>query len=154
MTRVTFYLLDSQGQNAEQFACRLIDKAWRGGMPMHIHTFDESSCKSMDQLLWSWREDSFLPHGIVSDTQNSTPESCALAKQSPITLGFDKPHLEQRRLLINLSPEIPTFFKDFSRVCEVVVQNPDQKAISRDKFRAYRQAGIEPEVHNMSALSQ
>lgn len=154
MTRVTFYLLDSQGQNAEQFACRLIDKAWRGGLPMHIHTFDESSCNFMDQLLWSWREDSFLPHGIVSETQNSNPESRLLAKQSPITLGFDKPFLEHNRLLINISPEVPVFFKEFSRVCEVVVQNPDQKAVSRDKFRAYRQAGIEPEVHNMSALSQ
>lgn len=152
MTRVTFYLLDSQGQNAEQFACRLVDKAWRSGLPMHIHTADESSCKSMDQLLWSWREDSFLPHGIISDTQNDSPESSLLAKQSPITLGFDKPLLEQNRLLINLSPEVPPFFKDFSRVCEVVVQNPDQKAISRAKFRTYRQAGIEPEVHNMPNL--
>ena len=153
MTRVTFYLLDSQGQNAEQFACRLIDKAWRGGLPMHIHTFDESSCKSMDQLLWSWREDSFLPHGIISETQGSTPENLLLAKQSPITLGFNNPALELKRLLINLSPDVPEFFKDFSRVCEVVVQTPDQKAVSRAKFRAYRQAGIEPELHRMSNLS-
>ena len=83
-----------------------------------------------------------MPHGIVSDAQNSTPENRLLAKQSPITLGFDKPLLEQKRLLINLSPEVPSFFKDFSRVCEVVVQTPDQKAVSRAKFRAYRQAGI------------
>ncbi|MFK0569550.1 DNA polymerase III subunit chi [Endozoicomonas sp.] len=151
MTKVTFYLLENHPQGPEQFACRLIDKAWRGGLPMHIHTADESSCKSMDQLLWSWREDSFLPHGVISDIHNNTPESTLLARQSPITLGFDNPTLEQKHLLINLSPEVPPFFKDFSRVCEVVVQNPDQKAISRDKFRTYRQAGIEPEVHNMPA---
>ncbi|USE33837.1 DNA polymerase III subunit chi [Endozoicomonas sp. SCSIO W0465] len=163
MTRVTFYLLDSNlhgnldsnldsnGQNAQLFACRLIDKAWRGGLPMHIHTADESHCRSMDQLLWSWREDSFLPHGIISETQGSTPENRQLATQSAITLGFGNPSLALKRLLINLSPDVPTFFKDFSRVCEVVVQNPNQKAVSRAKFRAYRQAGIEPEVHNMSA---
>lgn len=153
MTRVTFYLLDSNpennGQNQQQFACRLIDKAWRGGLPMHIHTTDESSCKSMDQLLWSWREDSFLPHGIISQTPGCTPERVLLARESPITLGFDHPVLESKRLLINLSPDVPPFFKDFARVCEIVVQNPDQKAVSRAKFRAYRQEGIEPEVHNM-----
>ncbi|WP_257293749.1 DNA polymerase III subunit chi [Endozoicomonas sp. YOMI1] len=157
MTRVTFYLLDSNldnnGHNEQQFACRLIDKAWRGGLPMHIHTADESSCKSMDQLLWSWREDSFLPHGIISPIQGNTSESVLLARESPITLGFDHPVLASKRLLINLSPEVPPFFKDFARVCEVVVQNPDQKAVSRAKFRAYRQAGITPEVHNMSAVS-
>lgn len=104
----------------------------------------------MDQLLWSWREDSFLPHGIISDGVGNTAESILLARQSPITLGFDHPSLEQKRLLINLSPEVPPFFTDFSRVCEVVVQNSDQKAVSRTKFRVYRQKGIEPEVHNMA----
>ncbi|WP_257264835.1 DNA polymerase III subunit chi [Endozoicomonas sp. ONNA2] len=158
MTRVTFYLLDSNldnsGQNEQQFACRLIDKAWRGGLPMHIHTTDESSCKSMDQLLWAWREDSFLPHGIISQARGNASEKRALlASQSPITLGFDTPILESRRLLINLSPEVPSFFRDFARTCEIVVQNPDHKAVSRAKFRAYRQAGIEPEVHNMPLRS-
>lgn len=154
MTRVTFYLLNSQRQNEQQFACRLVDKAWRGGLPMHIHTTDENSCKSMDQLLWSWREDSFLPHGIISETQGGAPESLLLAKQSPITLGFDNPVLRSKQLLINLDQDVPPFFKDFSRVCEVVVQNPSQKVVSRAKFRAYRQVGIEPEVHNMAASSR
>jgi len=141
MTQVTFYLLENHPLSPEQFACRLIDKAWRNGLPMHIHTADEHSCQYMDQLLWSWRECSFLPHGTISDPH----------QQYPITLGFSQPALEQKRLLINLSSQVPDFFRDFARVCEVVVE--DQKAISRAKFRAYRQAGTEPEVHPMKGLS-
>ena len=144
MTRVTFYLLaDDHPLSPEQFACRLIDKAWRSGLPMHIHTDNEERCQFMDQLLWSWREDSFLPHAIINN--DGSDQHC------PITLGFTQPTIIQKPLLINLSPEVPTFFRDFSRVCEVVVQHPDQKAISRAKFRSYRQAGIEPEVHTMKA---
>lgn len=144
MTRVTFYLLaDDHPLSPEQFACRLIDKAWRSGLPMHIHTDNEDRCQFMDQLLWSWREDSFLPHAIINN--DDSDQHC------PITLGFTQPTVIQKPLLINLSPEVPTFFRDFSRVCEVVVQHPDQKAISRAKFRSYRQAGIEPEVHTMKA---
>ena len=144
MTRVTFYLLaDDHPLSPEQFACRLIDKAWRSGLPMHIHTDNEERCQFLDQLLWSWREDSFLPHAIINN--DGSDQHC------PITLGFTQPTIIQKPLLINLSPEVPTFFRDFSRVCEVVVQHPDQKAISRAKFRSYRQAGIEPEVHTMKA---
>lgn len=143
MTRVTFYLLADHPLSPEQFACRLIDKAWRSGLPMHIHTDNEARCQFMDQLLWSWREDSFLPHAIINN--DDSDQHC------PITLGFTQPTVIQKPLLINLSPEVPTFFRDFSRVCEVVVQHPDQKAMSRAKFRSYRQAGIEPEVHTMTA---
>ena len=144
MTQITFYLLDNHPLSPEQFACRLVDKAWRSGLPMHIHTVNEQSCQFMDQLLWSWREYSFLPHAIMND--DDSDQHC------PITLGFRQPTTAQKPLLINLSPEVPDFFRDFSRVCEVVVQHPDQKAISRAKFRAYRQTGIEPEVHTMKAL--
>ncbi len=141
MTQVTFYLLESHSLSPEQFACRLIDKAWRSGLPMHIHTADEHSCQYMDQLLWSWRECSFLPHGIISDSP----------RQYPITLGFRQLALEAKPLLINLSPQVPDFFQNFSRVCEIVVA--DQKTISRAKFRAYRQAGTEPKVHALKGLS-
>ncbi len=137
MTQVTFYLLKNQPISPEQFACRLIDKAWRSRLHIHIHTANEPSCEYMDHLLWSWREYSFLPHGMINGSQ----------QQYPITLGFDRPTLEQKQLLINLNPEVPDFFQDFSRVCEVVVEG--QKAISRAKFLAYRQVGAEPEVHNI-----
>ncbi|WP_067585158.1 DNA polymerase III subunit chi [Endozoicomonas ascidiicola] len=148
MTRVTFYLLENSQQSAEQFACKLVEKAWRGGLPMHIHTEDESSCVAFDKLLWVWREDSFLPHGIVTGTADSEDNSASI-DNLPITLGFDTPSIPQNRLLINLNSEVPQFFTQFNRVCEIVVISPGQKTISRNKFRSYRQLGIEPEVHNL-----
>ena len=142
MTRVTFYLLDQNGPDADHFACRLAEKAWRGGLPIHIHTRDERHCATIDRLLWGWKEDSFLPHArIDSDYPPGTP----------ITLGFQPPQLSERRLLINLDQQVPDFFKDFARVCEIVVQNPEQKDISRAKFRTFRKLGISPETHTMSA---
>ena len=142
MTRVTFYLLDQNGPDAEHFACRLIDKAWRGGLPVHVHTRDEQNCNETDTRLWQWREESFIPHARLDSEY--PPET-------PVTIGFKPPELKQRRLLINLDPKVPSFFKDFTRVCEIVVQHPELKEIARAKFRAYRQAGITPETHNMTA---
>ena len=139
MKKVTFYLLENPSQSPEYFACRLIDKAWRQGLAIHVHTQDENSCKAMDQLLWSWREESFIPHVIVG--QQSRGEL--------VTLGHTLPSPPYRALLVNLSLEVPDFFREFDRVCEVVMKAPDKRTVSRNKFRADRQAGIEPEVHTM-----
>ncbi|MGB0360479.1 MAG: DNA polymerase III subunit chi [Endozoicomonas sp.] len=149
MTQVTFYLLENNQQTAEQFACRLVEKAWRDGLPMYIHTENENSAKTIDKLLWSWREDSFLPHTLLHAESNTSQETDTLLKLSPITIGHTTPVLQHNYLLINLSETSPSFFKQFARVCEIVVLSPDQRSVSRNKFRAYKQSGIEPEVHNI-----
>ena len=142
MTRVTFYLLDQNGPDANHFACRLAYKAWREGLPVHFHTSNEKHCQSIDRLLWEWKEDSFLPHAQIGG--DFPPETS-------VTIGYQAPDIQVRRLLINLDKDVPDFFSDFSRVCEIVVDHPDQKEVSRNKFRAFRQLGITPETHKMKA---
>jgi len=139
MTQVTFYLLDEYGQDAGAFACRLIDKIWRAGLSVHVHMDSEARCKTMDNTLWQWREAAFIPHALEGDPP----------LESPVTLGFKPPKVTERKVLINLSEEVPAFYTEFARVCEVVVQNPEFKAVSRKKFQSYRQAGITPETHAM-----
>lgn len=119
---------------------------------MHLHTEDRQQCEAMDRLLWAWREDSFLPHAILSEP-SANPKKPALIREAPITLGFEPPELDQKPLLINLDRTVPDFFKAFSRVCEIVVQHPDLKEASRMKYRAYQKAGIKPETHSMGASS-
>ncbi len=145
MTRVTFYLLDQNDPDTEHFACRLIDKAWRGGLPVHLHTNDQQHCLEMDRLLWEWREESFIPHAVVGSDHPA---------ETPVIIGYKEEGISQRRLLINLAEKVPPFFNQFNRVCEIVVQHPEQKEISRAKFRAYRQAGIQPETHEMIARAK
>ena len=142
MTQATFYLLDQNGPEADHFACRLAYKAWRGGLPAHIHTRNEHHCHAMDRLLWEWQEDRFLPHVIIHSRH--PPET-------PVTLGYREPKLNECRLLINLDTKVPAFFKDFDRICEIVVEHPDQKESSRAKFKTFRQLGIRPETHDMKA---
>ena len=71
--------------------------------------------------------------------------------ETPVTIGFQTPDIQAHRLLINLDKDVPEFFSDFSRVCEIVVDHPDLKEVSRNKFRTFRQSGITPETHNMKA---
>ncbi|WP_448217507.1 DNA polymerase III subunit chi [Endozoicomonas sp. 2B-B] len=141
MSRVTFYLLQQQSAQAvKKFACRLTDKAWRSGMPVHIHTDNDIQCETLDRLLWEWREDSFLPHQIINSE----------AVIAPITLGYKPPEsLHENTLLINLSSQIPNFYKNFVRTCEIVDQSPGPVEVLREKFRTYVADGIQPETHQI-----
>ena len=146
MSRVTFYLLQQQSTRAvRQFVCRLTDKAWRAGMPVHIHTDNEIQCETMDRLLWEWREDRFLPHEIRAEDDRKKE------LQPPITLGYKDPGVIEGALLINLASKLPDFYKNFVRTCEIVDQSPGPVETLRQKFRDYKADGVNPEIHDIAA---
>ncbi len=88
------------------FACRLIDKVYRLGHKIYIHTAGEDQAKLLDDKLWTFREDSFLPHTIVRTSVDAEP---AEKEVSPIRIGFDHEPDENQEVLINLSGEVPLF---------------------------------------------
>ena len=88
MTRVSFYLLNSQDvQSRQQFACRLAEKAVRQGNKVMIATGNEAESRELDQLLWSFRPESFVPHVILG--AGLTGLSCAyhLGERAPYRRG-------------------------------------------------------------------
>ncbi|MEA2080825.1 MAG: DNA polymerase III subunit chi, partial [Pseudomonadota bacterium] len=65
MTQVDFYLLqDDSAQNRISFACRLADKAYRLGNRVFIHTESAEQSRRLDDLLWTFQQNSFVPHAI------------------------------------------------------------------------------------------
>lgn len=143
---VSFYLLNQQ-YDAALFTCRLAQKALAQHYTMYIHTASEAESQQLDQQLWHWQEDSFLPHGLVSDT--------TLPQNTPVLIGTTPPPpptptpTRMNHLLINLHSQVPAFHTQFQRICEIVPQNEAGKALSRQKYRYYQSLGITPEVHHI-----
>jgi DNA polymerase-3 subunit chi len=142
MARVDFYLLAScQAQICEQFACKLTEKVYRLGQQVYIHVEDQRQAQIMDDLLWTFRQGSFIPHGLVG-----TGDSIA----SPVLIGHeDKPEIEMN-LLINLSPEIPQFFSHFQRIAEIIDQDEIKRHLGRERYRYYRDKGCLLKTHEIS----
>ena len=130
MTRVDFYILEDVEVNAMmRFACRLACKAVDAGNQVYIHTSHEQSATDLDDLLWAYPGQRFMPHGRQDD---------AGAAGAPVIIGWDDPQ-EHDGVLINLSDEIPTFFGRFDRVVEIVVG--DTKSRGRERYHFYRDRG-------------
>lgn len=137
--RVDFYILQSN-QNRELAACRLCEKAWQQGMQIYIQADSESQALQLDELLWTFRDGSFVPHCLATD---------AAAAVTPVTIGWSNEPQQQRQVLINLAQSVPPFYTRFDRLAEIVNQEEGIKSAGRERFAFYRQQNHELHHHEI-----
>ena len=121
--------------------CRLIAKAYQKKHHIHIHCNNQSDAHTLDELLWTFKDDSFIPHTFIGDGPDFPP---------PVRLGYDNLIPTSRDILINLAQAIPSFHKQFKRILEVVSDDALQKEICREHYRLYREWGYELNTHQVS----
>lgn len=143
MTRVDFYVLGANpGQSCEQVLCTLAGKAWRKGHRIYIHAPSADEARALDELLWTWRDISFLPHARVGDP---------LAPESPILVGEgdSAPADAGDDVMINLAHPVPSFFSRFERVVEIVGGDDAARGKARERYRFYRDRGYTLNTHEV-----
>jgi len=142
MTQVDFYILNkTQEKETEQFACLLAEKAFRKGHKIHIHTTDNNQTERMDRLLWTYNDQSFLPHVTMNHE---------LQAETPINISHDQDKAFFSDVLINLRTEVPRFYKQFDRVAELVSANAQQRETARHRYREYQQQGCAVTSHEIN----
>jgi DNA polymerase-3 subunit chi len=133
MTRIDFYILDEASrQDRYLLSCRIIEKAWKNHHRVMVQTGSEEEARHLDKLLWTFRDQSFVPHGLLP---------IADAQTTPVIIGWNTDAGEERDILVNLSDEIPAYFSRFERVIEPVDNDEQRRAISREHYRFYRDRG-------------
>lgn len=141
MARVDFYVLPAAGEaERRRFACRLTEKAYRLDHAVRILAPDPEAMRQMDDLLWTWREGSFVPHEVLNPDR--PPES-------PVTICCDEADVDGIDLLINLCDTLPETADAFPRIAEIVTSDEDQRLKGRERFAAYRDQGHELETHKL-----
>ncbi|HRD49527.1 MAG: DNA polymerase III subunit chi [Candidatus Competibacter sp.] len=141
MPRIDFYVLpDHQEKGRSLLACRLADKAYRLGHTVYLFASSEARAAMLDDLLWTFRQDSFVPHERYPLTGT---------EGSPVLIGTAPPAEVAAQVLINCTDALPEGFERFERVVELVDQRPEVLAQSRARFKQYRERGCAPETHKL-----
>lgn len=141
MTSVDFYVLSDGPENAlELLACKLTEKALRAGHQVYIQAADEAQAKGLQELLWSYKAESFLP----SQLEGSEDTRC------PIHIGSGEAPEHCEELLINLSQKVPAAYARFERLLELVPPQQEARASLRENYGHYRDRGYPIKTHKIS----
>ncbi|HUI58569.1 MAG TPA: DNA polymerase III subunit chi [Steroidobacteraceae bacterium] len=140
--RVDFYVLEESAPGARlRVACRLAEKAYLSGQSALLWHSDPDELRSLDELLWTFMDGSFVPHEALG-TGTATAEV-------PVLLSAGAVPAHQVDVIINLAPEIPPCLAQTRRVAEIIDGDEARRRAGRARFRAYRELGIQPASHNV-----
>lgn len=134
MPRADFYLI-AKPRFSEQpllLVCELVRKAYAAQQPALVLTRDFAQAEALDDLLWSFDTDAYIPHQLAGDDDD---EHTAVLIVPP---GIDT---ATRALTINLREQCPQQHGD--RVLEVVAAEPAEREGSRLRWREYQRLGFE-----------
>lgn len=142
-TQVMFYLLEQDNNEEKQsasflHACFQAAYFYRQGKRVFIYTNDQQQAHLVDELLWSFEPDSFVPHNLVGEGQKNG---------SAVEISWQTP-TNRRPILINLSSTVPNFANQFSHIVDFVPADNTLKQQARERYKMYRQSGFK--VDNQS----
>jgi DNA polymerase-3 subunit chi len=130
MTRVDFH---SKVPDKLLYACRLIRKARTADMQVVVLARDSQQLHMLDEALWTFSEQDFLPHVLADDE---------LASQTPVILTDDATAaLPHHQILINVSDSLPPHFARFERLFEIISTDDHDVNAGRERYRQYQQRG-------------
>ena len=135
MTHIDFYILqDAASESRWHFVCRLVDKAMRMGHQVLVAVDTASEASELDELLWTFKPESFIPHQCLPGDKPA-PVEIIVVPENP------NPPAYHHGLLVNLGSTIPAYFSRFERLSEVVIQSPEVLKNTRDHYSFYRERG-------------
>ena len=141
MPKVNFYLLKHNGEQARlALACLLADQQTRAGQQVFIMADSPAAARELDQLLWSFTSDSFVPHALATDAQ---------ASQAQVVIGHTLPALAGSTCVLNLGETPIDDHSGLTAIAEFILNDEQAKADSRVRWHHYKQLGFELQLHQL-----
>ena len=133
MTEFLFYHL--QAQPVERVLPALLEKSIERGWRVVVQTSSEERVDALDAHLWTFRQDSFLPHGTFR-------EPTAADQPVLLTVRDDNPNAATVRFLIDRAP-LPADLERYDRVV-MLFDGGDDDAVaeSRNHWQAAKERGF------------
>jgi len=145
MPQVDFHILrESSPGSRLKLACRIAERAYRSGGRVLVRLDAESELVEFDTLLWTFGDGTFVPHDRLAGA--GVPEQ----QEAPVALvaGALPASLANWPMLIDLALTQAPATTLPERVIEIVDADENRRRLSRERFRAYRDAGVTPNTIN------
>lgn len=133
--KVRFYQLAAMP--LERALVGIVGKAWDRGLSVCLLANDAHHAQWLDELLWRFPHDGFLPHG---QWKNPDPE------RQPILISLEPDARNGATVIVLASPKLLADPKQFDLVIDFVYnQNLASQNESRRRYSHYRKMGCQME---------
>lgn len=142
MARADFYLI-ARPRFADQpllLVCELAKRAFATGKFTLVLARDQAQAEELDDLLWSFEPDAFIPHQIAGVDEEEDDAA-------PVLIAPPDVDAPPRPLVINLRDAAWT--ATCERVLEVVPADPAARDPLRERWRQYKALGYDLQKHDM-----
>lgn len=133
MTEVWFYHLERAP--LERVLPALLERSLERGWRAVVQAGSEERVEALDSLLWSWREESFLPHGTARDGHEA---------EQPVFLTAADANPNEARIRFLVDGAEAGDLSAYERVV-YLFDGRDEEAVARarEQWQAAREAGHE-----------
>ena len=141
MPRADFYLIDKPRFREQPLllVCELAKRGYAANLSILVLARDAAQAEALDDLLWSFDPDEYLPHQIAGMDEGDD--------DTPILIATPDMDIPARAMLLNLRDAAPT--GSFERVLEVVPADPSARGPLRERWKHYQSLGFEVNKHDM-----
>ena len=141
MSQIDFYLLDNKDNSSFLvYACRIARKAYKNSYRVYIRVENQQDMQHLDSLLWTFSELDFIPHASIATESG----------QEPVIIGMIDHEAGSNTVLINISTKMASNYSHYSRVIELISNDPEIKSAGRDRYRQYQQMNEKPNYRPVS----
>ncbi len=141
MSRADFYLIAKPRFLTEplRLVCELARKANDAQLPTLVLARDQAQAEALDELLWSFDDDAYIPHQIAGEDMDE--------EEALVLIAVPGGEAPARPLVINLRDD--PYLGACDRVLEVVPADPEAREPLRERWRQYKALGFDLNKYDM-----
>jgi len=133
MARTRIIFVELAVPNKMKYVCDIVEKLYGSAKSIHVFAAD-SAAGRLDSYLWTWKQDSFIPHLLLSDADQAVSERVLISGASNFP--------QNKEVLLLYDPLEPEQFDGYSLVIDFAeTYSAEKRQQSRDRFKTIRDSG-------------
>lgn len=129
---IAFYVFEEANEQQAKLAlCQLIEQWYRAQWTVAILCSSPLEAKQLDDMLWAFDEQSFIPHAVLATNDTA-----------PVRLCLDLSSLMPKTdVIVNLSSAPLSGIQATQLLAEIVFSEPTVQQSARERYKQYRDQG-------------
>ncbi|MGD9898769.1 MAG: DNA polymerase III subunit chi [Calditrichaceae bacterium] len=127
-TSVTFIELKITAK--ERYICQIVEKLFNKNLRTTVYVADKKAAFNLDNLLWNWKQESFVPHSIMNDP--------SMAPEDPVIITSNESFPALTDALILYDPLPVSKFEGYRYIIDFAEIYDNTKLVeSRKRYAAF-----------------